>query len=140
MGLVSFEMSGARHVGMVDGDDVLVITDAAWTGGKTLRAIIGREELGEARAPAKERVALTALRLLPPLFDPPRAWCVGVNYHEHRIEMGRDPAKQPTIFSRTAQSQVGHCETMAVPAASTQMDYEAEIEMTGVGVPANRAV
>jgi 2-keto-4-pentenoate hydratase/2-oxohepta-3-ene-1,7-dioic acid hydratase in catechol pathway len=89
--------------------------------------MIERGELAAAKAHAKTRIALVGLKLLPPVSDPPRIWCVGVNYHEHRIETGRDPTGQPTIFTRTPQSQVGQGVAMAVPAVSEQMDYEAEI-------------
>jgi 2-keto-4-pentenoate hydratase/2-oxohepta-3-ene-1,7-dioic acid hydratase in catechol pathway len=134
MKFVSFERSGACHVGIVEGSDLLVVTDASWTGGQTLRAIIERGELEAARAHAKDRIALASVQLLPPVFDPPRIWCVGVNYHEHRIETGRDPTEQPTIFTRTPQSQVGQGVGLAVPAASDRMDYEAEIAVV-IGKP-----
>ncbi len=134
MKLVSFESHGERHVGIVEGSDLLVITDASWTGGKTLRAMIERDELGAAQAHAGDRIALASVQLLPPVFDPPRIWCVGVNYHEHRIETGRDPTEQPTIFTRTPQSQVGHGVALAVPVASDRMDYEAEIAVV-IGKP-----
>lgn len=134
MKLATFESDGKVHVGIVDGDDVLVITDASWTGGTTLRAMIEHDELAAARAHASQRLALGNVHLLPPVFDPPRIWCVGVNYHEHRIETGRDPTAQPTIFTRTPQSQVGQGVPLAVPAASTQMDYEAEIAVV-IGKP-----
>jgi 2-keto-4-pentenoate hydratase/2-oxohepta-3-ene-1,7-dioic acid hydratase in catechol pathway len=134
MKFVSFERSGAYHVGIVEGSDLLVVTDASWTGGQTLRAIIERGELEAARAHAKDRIALASVQLLPPVFDPPRIWCVGVNYHEHRIETGRDPTEQPTIFTRTPQSQVGQGVGLAVPAVSDRMDYEAEIAVV-IGKP-----
>jgi 2-keto-4-pentenoate hydratase/2-oxohepta-3-ene-1,7-dioic acid hydratase in catechol pathway len=132
--LVSFESHGERHVGIVEGSDVLVITDTGWSGGKTLRAMIERDELGAAKAHASQRIALASVQLLPPVFDPPRIWCVGVNYHEHRIETGRDPTEQPTIFTRTPQSQVGQGVALAVPVASDRMDYEAEIAIV-IGKP-----
>lgn len=127
MKLISYEAVGGPQVGIVEGDDALVVTDAVWKGGATLRAIIENGELDAAKAHASERIALAGLKLLPPVFDPPRIWCVGVNYHEHRIETGRDPTEQPTIFTRTPQSQVGEGVVLAVPAASERMDYEAEI-------------
>jgi 2-keto-4-pentenoate hydratase/2-oxohepta-3-ene-1,7-dioic acid hydratase in catechol pathway len=127
MKLASFEMNGVAHVGIIDGDDVLVITDAAWTGGQTLRVMIEGGQLDAAKTHASQRIPLTSVNLLPPVFDPPRIWCVGVNYHEHRIETGRDPTEQPTIFTRTPQSQVGQGAPMAVPLVSDRMDYEAEI-------------
>jgi 2-keto-4-pentenoate hydratase/2-oxohepta-3-ene-1,7-dioic acid hydratase in catechol pathway len=127
MKLVSFERNNEPQVGVVDGTDVLVVTDSRWTGGATLREIIENGALDVAKAHASERVPLASVSLLPPVFDPPRIWCVGVNYHEHRIETGRDPTEQPTIFTRTPQSQVGQGVPMAVPSVSERMDYEAEI-------------
>jgi 2-keto-4-pentenoate hydratase/2-oxohepta-3-ene-1,7-dioic acid hydratase in catechol pathway len=127
MKLVSYEASDGPKVGVVEGDDLMVITDAGWKGGKTLRAMIENGELDAAKAHASHRVPLASVKLLPPLFDPPRIWCVGVNYHDHRIETGRDPTEQPTIFTRTPQSQVGQGAPMAVPSISERMDYEAEI-------------
>ena len=134
MKLISYEAGIGPQVGIVEGGEVLVVTDAIWRGGSTLRAIIERGELQAARAHARERIALASVKLLPPIFDPPRIWCVGVNYHEHRIETGRDPTEQPTIFTRTPQSQVGHGVPLAVPAASDRMDYEAEIAIV-IGKP-----
>jgi 2-keto-4-pentenoate hydratase/2-oxohepta-3-ene-1,7-dioic acid hydratase in catechol pathway len=127
MKLISYESNGVAHVGLVEGDDILVITDSGWIGGKTLRAMIEHGELDAAKAHASQRIPLTSVMLLPPVFDPPRIWCVGVNYHEHRVETGRDPTEQPTIFTRTPQSQVGQGVPMAVPTVSERMDYEAEI-------------
>jgi 2-keto-4-pentenoate hydratase/2-oxohepta-3-ene-1,7-dioic acid hydratase in catechol pathway len=134
MRLISFAGDGGEQVGIVDGDEVLVVTDAAWTGGRTLRAVIERGELEAARTHASLRIPLAGVSLLPPVTDPPRIWCVGVNYHEHRIETGRDPTEQPTIFTRTPQSQVGQGVAMAVPAVSERMDYEAEIAIV-IGKP-----
>jgi 2-keto-4-pentenoate hydratase/2-oxohepta-3-ene-1,7-dioic acid hydratase in catechol pathway len=127
MKLISYSTGGVPQVGIVEGDSVLIVTDANWAGGKTVRAIIENGELDAAKAHASQRIPLANVNLLPPVFDPPRIWCVGVNYHEHRIETGRDPTEQPTIFTRTPQSQVGQGVPMAVPLVSDRMDYEAEI-------------
>jgi 2-keto-4-pentenoate hydratase/2-oxohepta-3-ene-1,7-dioic acid hydratase in catechol pathway len=134
MKLISFETDDGAQIGIVEGDAVRVVTDEAWQGGSTLRAIIENGELAAAGAHAGSRIALAGLKLLPPVFDPPRIWCVGVNYHEHRIETGRDPTEQPTIFTRTPQSQVGQGTPLAVPAVSGRMDYEAEIAIV-IGKP-----
>jgi 2-keto-4-pentenoate hydratase/2-oxohepta-3-ene-1,7-dioic acid hydratase in catechol pathway len=127
MKFASFESADGPQVGLVEGDEIRVVTDDSWSGGKTLRAIIERGELVAAAAHPGQTLPLAGVRLLPPVTDPPRIWCVGVNYHEHRIETGRDPTEQPTIFMRTAQSQVGHGAALAVPTVSDRMDYEAEI-------------
>lgn len=127
MKLVSFETGGASHVGIVDGEDILLVTDPTWPGAHTLRAMIERGELAAAQAHATTRIPFASVALQPPVTDPPRIWCVGVNYHEHRLEVGREPTGHPTIFTRTPQSQVGHGVAFKVPAISTDLDYEAEI-------------
>jgi 2-keto-4-pentenoate hydratase/2-oxohepta-3-ene-1,7-dioic acid hydratase in catechol pathway len=134
MKFATFDSADGPQVGLVEDDKIRVVTDDSWSGGKTLRAIIERGEMVAAAAHPGQTMPLAGVRLLPPVTDPPRIWCVGVNYHEHRIETGRDPTEQPTIFTRTAQSQVGHGAALSVPTVSDRMDYEAEIAIV-IGKP-----
>jgi 2-keto-4-pentenoate hydratase/2-oxohepta-3-ene-1,7-dioic acid hydratase in catechol pathway len=62
----------------------------------------------------------------PPLTSP-RIFCIGVNYRDHRDEMGHDDVPYPTIFVRFASSLVGHGSAMVRPAASDRLDYEGEL-------------
>src|SRR3546814_20089150 len=65
--------------------------------------------------------------LLPVVPNPGKIVCVGVNYDEHRREMGREPPGQPTIFVRWAESQVAHNKPLLKPAESDKLEYEAEL-------------
>jgi 2-keto-4-pentenoate hydratase/2-oxohepta-3-ene-1,7-dioic acid hydratase in catechol pathway len=70
---------------------------------------------------------LADVRFLPPIPDPDKIFCVGLNYMTHIKEGGRDTPKKPTIFSRTPSSQVGHLESVIRPKASETFDYEGEM-------------
>ena len=55
---------------------------------------------------------LSDVRFLPPIPDPDKILCVGLNYVSHIKEGGREPPPKPIIFARFANSQVGHGETL----------------------------
>jgi 2-keto-4-pentenoate hydratase/2-oxohepta-3-ene-1,7-dioic acid hydratase in catechol pathway len=65
--------------------------------------------------------------LLPPIPDPAKIVCVGLNYDEHRAETGREPTGHPVLFSRFADSQVGHGSPIVKPRNSDRLDYEGEL-------------
>ncbi len=70
---------------------------------------------------------LSEVRFLPPIPDPDKIFCVGLNYVSHIKEGGREPPKKPIIFTRTPSSQVGHLEPLIRPKASETFDYEGEL-------------
>ena len=67
------------------------------------------------------------MRFLPPIVDPAKVLCVGVNYRSHQKEAGRPDPQVPTVFVRFADSQMGHREPALRPATTTQFDYEGEL-------------
>jgi 2-keto-4-pentenoate hydratase/2-oxohepta-3-ene-1,7-dioic acid hydratase in catechol pathway len=70
---------------------------------------------------------LEEVAFLPPIPDPDKIICVGLNYLSHILEGGREPPKMPTIFTRWANTQVGHGQNMIRPANSTHFDFEGEM-------------
>jgi 2-keto-4-pentenoate hydratase/2-oxohepta-3-ene-1,7-dioic acid hydratase in catechol pathway len=64
---------------------------------------------------------------LPPITDPAKILCIGLNYAKHQAETGRPDVDHPTIFTRFADSQVGHLQPMIKPDQSVRFDYEAEL-------------
>jgi 2-keto-4-pentenoate hydratase/2-oxohepta-3-ene-1,7-dioic acid hydratase in catechol pathway len=84
---------------------------------------------GKIAAPARSapRHALDATTFLPPIPDPEKIICVGLNYLTHIREGGRDVPKQPTIFTRFANTQVGHLQALIRPNASETLDFEGEM-------------
>jgi len=78
----------------------------------------------EGRAPEFSTADVT---FLPPITDPSKILCVGLNYAKHQAETGRPDVDHPTIFTRFADSQVGHLQPMIKPDQSVRFDYEAEL-------------
>ena len=71
--------------------------------------------------------ALDDVVLLPPIPDPDKILCVGLNYTSHIKEGGREPPPKPIIFTRFPNSQVGHGAALVRPNASETFDYEGEL-------------
>lgn len=74
------------------------------------------------------------MRLLPPITNPDKILCVGVNYDDHRKETGRDKSEKPVIFTRFADTQVGHGSALVRPRSSERFDYEGELAVV-IGRP-----
>ncbi|WP_329254656.1 fumarylacetoacetate hydrolase family protein [Actinoallomurus sp. NBC_01490] len=79
-----------------------------------------------AAAPARPEAEIT---FLPAVTDPGKIICIGVNYRTHQQETGRTEQKAPTVFTRFADTQIGHLAPAVYPAASTRFDYEGELAL-----------
>jgi 2-keto-4-pentenoate hydratase/2-oxohepta-3-ene-1,7-dioic acid hydratase in catechol pathway len=140
MKLVSYRHQGTESFGVVD--DGGVVDAGRRLAGRYagLRAVLAAGALGELRsATAGQRpdAALEAVELLPPIRDPGKLLCVGLNYKTHVEETGRTETPHPSIFVRFIDSVVGHGQPMVKPALSEQFDYEGELAVV-IGTPAWR--
>lgn len=83
------------------------------------------------------------VELLPVIPNPDKVLCVGIAYHAHRVETGRDESEAPIIFTRFANTQVGHLQPLLRPVESEQLDFEGEIAIvigkTGRRIPVQEA-
>lgn len=66
-------------------------------------------------------------RLLPPIPDPQKIICVGLNYRDHAEESGAPIPREPVLFSKFATTLIGHGDSIVLPAVSQEVDYEAEL-------------
>src|SRR3954447_10332635 len=69
----------------------------------------------------------SVLRLAPPVPDPDKIVCIGLNYRSHAAEAGIDLPAQPTFFAKFRNALVPDGATVPLPAASEKVDYEAEV-------------
>jgi 2-keto-4-pentenoate hydratase/2-oxohepta-3-ene-1,7-dioic acid hydratase in catechol pathway len=88
-----------------------------------------------ARAAGQPALPLAGLKLLPVLPQPGKIICLGVNYHDHAKEGGNTVADYPALFLRCASSLLAHGAPLRVPAASSKLDFEAELALV-IGKPA----
>ena len=74
---------------------------------------------------------LGALTLLPPVRNPEKIACIGVNYANRNAEYkdGSDDPEWPSLFMRTPDSFTGHGQPLWRPPESQQLDYEGEIAL-----------
>lgn len=72
-------------------------------------------------------LVLKDVSLIAPVPSPGKIICVGLNYIDHAAESGMDPPTTPVIFTKFANSVVGPNETVFVPSAAQDVDYEAEL-------------
>jgi 2-keto-4-pentenoate hydratase/2-oxohepta-3-ene-1,7-dioic acid hydratase in catechol pathway len=96
----------------------------------TLRAAIEQGIFGTVgedfrTAPSREEADI---EFLPAVTDPGKIICIGVNYRSHQEESGKTEQKAPTIFTRFADSQMGHLQPALMP-ATTKFDYEGEMAL-----------
>jgi 2-keto-4-pentenoate hydratase/2-oxohepta-3-ene-1,7-dioic acid hydratase in catechol pathway len=84
-----------------------------------------RARIGDTGAPSHP---LSAVQLLPPIPDPEKIVCIGLNYRKHAAEVGVDVGALPdvpTIFAKYPNALVPDGATVKVPTGKT--DYEAEV-------------
>src|ERR1700674_3364027 len=131
MRFVTFQRNGSAEPGVLLGKDVVSIKNAGFP---TLLSVIagGFEALRRVESwlngkkLVEDVVPLGQARVLAPLPRPPKIICVGLNYRDHAIESKMEIPKVPTIFSKYSSAVIGPGESIILPKASTQPDYEAE--------------
>ncbi len=64
---------------------------------------------------------------LPPVQQPEKIICLGLNYRAHVQEMGRELPKYPTLFAKYANTLIGHKQPIVLPKISNMVDFEAEM-------------
>ena len=141
MKIAAFLHQGQPGVGIVSADLASVQPFDMSAAERALGAMPVIERLAEglglpALLPA---IAMTALSLTAPLPKPRRnIFCVGKNYFEHAREFagsgfdssaksGGDIPAFPIYFSKVPESVVGPDAAVQMPAASSAIDYEAEL-------------
>jgi acylpyruvate hydrolase len=62
-----------------------------------------------------------------PIEHPSKIVCVGLNYRDHAEEQGTELPKAPLLFAKWPNALIGPGEPIVLPAASQQVDYEAEL-------------
>ena len=129
MRVISFEYRGTPSFGVLT-DAGVVDAGARLTGEfSDLREVLRAEALGrlselahsEADIPEKD------ITYLPVVPNASKILCVGINYLSHIKETGRDVPEYPVLFTRFADSVVGHNCPMIRPRVSTDFDYEGEL-------------
>jgi 2-keto-4-pentenoate hydratase/2-oxohepta-3-ene-1,7-dioic acid hydratase in catechol pathway len=130
--LATYSVSGLQKYGAVVGDGIVDLSGRFGQQYPTLREVIAAgalTRLAEEGARYQPHHALDQITWLPPIPQPEKIICIGVNYPDRNAEYkdGSDAPKYPSMFMRTARSFVGHNTPLVRPRASLQLDYEGEV-------------
>jgi len=129
--LVSFGPPGAESSGVLVGDSIVDLAAASTELSGTWKALLTRGALDHVRRLAKDsatpRIAAQDVRLGPPIADPGKIVCVGLNYVDHAAEQGKPLPERPLLFSKASSALGGPRDEVVIPPGITDVDYEAEL-------------
>ena len=147
MRLISFIAGGRPGFGICNERGVFALGPRLGAQVGDLRTLLARDGLAAAAraiAGADADYGLGEITYLPPIPNPAKILCIGLNYEDHRVETARPKSDHPTVFTRFADTQVGHEGNLVKPRHSDKMDYEGELAVVigkpGRDIPAARAL
>ena len=129
MRLVSYRHDGAEHAGLLRSDTIVDL-------GPNLRELLPASDLAaRVEEVAGDEVPLADVQLLPPVPDPEKIICIGLNYRPHAEEAGLEPPDSPTFFGKFRNALAPPGATIPLPESSSKVDFEAEVAFI-IGWPA----
>jgi acylpyruvate hydrolase len=97
--------------------------------GGSLPALSQRLLDAAAEHPEAVAGAVDSLRLGPPVTDPGKVLCIGLNYKDHVAETGRALPSHPDIFAKFDSSLIGPQDDIRCSQISDNMDFEGELAL-----------
>jgi 2-keto-4-pentenoate hydratase/2-oxohepta-3-ene-1,7-dioic acid hydratase in catechol pathway len=142
MKITSYKFGGRKSFGFVEGDqiidlpiflaahgntnvpvDVLSLIETGKEGLQAVKSAIAKAN-GDYGAAVRSRAAL---EILPPIYNPPKFFCIGRNYAEHAKEAGFDMSPIPIMFHRFNSTLIGDGANILYPKVSHELDWEGEL-------------
>jgi 2-keto-4-pentenoate hydratase/2-oxohepta-3-ene-1,7-dioic acid hydratase in catechol pathway len=130
MRIVSYRSGDGDRAGVETDGGVIDAGELLGADPLTVRELLaaGRVgELAEASASDGSATPITDPEPLPPVPDPEKIVCIGLNYGAHAAEAGIDPPEVPTFFAKFRNALAAPGARVQLPAASDKVDYEAEV-------------
>ena len=130
MRLVTYDSGEGARAGELRGDTIFDL----WGRGelvreedRTLSGLLRGGLLAELEPASGDGIPADSVRLLPPIGDPSKIVCIGLNYRAHAAEGGIDPPERPTFFGKFANALAAPGGSVALPEGTDKVDYEAEV-------------
>ncbi|SRR5258708_1303919 len=114
-------------------------------GSANVRRVFGQaREVLDADTAAPEVFQVASIELGPPVPDPDKIICIGVNYADHAAEAKIAPTEVPVLFAKFRNALTGPSSAILLPRVSREIDYEGELAVV-IGqrckeVPASEAL
>jgi 2-keto-4-pentenoate hydratase/2-oxohepta-3-ene-1,7-dioic acid hydratase in catechol pathway len=128
MRLVSYQSDRGPRAGVLRGERVVDVWDALGGGDDaTLDAVLRAGRIEDVRGIEGDGVPLDQVQILPPVGDPDKIICIGMNYERHARESGSEPPKTPTFFPKWRNCLSAPGADVKLLRLSEELDYEAEV-------------
>ena len=133
MRIVTYRSGDGERAGAQTDEGIIDAASALGRDAVSVRELLAEDLIGELRdrvGDPPEGSAVTGdVELLPPVPDPDKIVCIGLNYRSHAEEAGIEPPEHPTFFAKFRNALAPPGATVALPAASGKVDYEAEVAL-----------
>ncbi len=116
MRLVTYLTERGPRAGVLTPEDLVIDAEVSM-----------RELLVSRDFPQGEGTPLADVALLPPVPDPEKIICIGLNYGAHAAETNQETPSVPTVFAKFRNALAAPGAAVSLPAASEKVDYEAEV-------------
>jgi acylpyruvate hydrolase len=135
MKIVSYGPKGRERPGVVAGNEIVDLNSFDPSLPVTVRGILADDRLGDvtriaedaASVPTEFKHPVDKVRLGPPVTDPSKIICLGLNYRDHAEEQDRKVPESPLLFGKGPNVLAGDGDTMPYPRLVEQLDYEIEL-------------
>ena len=135
MRIVSYLSDRGARAGVLRDGRVVDAWDVLGGGGdaaSSVRRLLEEDRVAELDdalrdADTRDRRPLEGIALAPPIPDPDKIVCMGLNYRSHAAEAGLEPPDSPTFFAKFRNALAPPGAEVALPDASEKVDYEAEV-------------
>ncbi|OWV81702.1 5-oxopent-3-ene-1,2,5-tricarboxylate decarboxylase [Rhizobium sp. R634] len=145
MKLVTYDSAGSWRAGVVvdssifdvdtllkgepgeNAKSVLSVRELLREHGGALSKLSGRLAAAARKNPKAEVGPFGKVRLGPPVTDPSKILCIGLNYNDHVAETGRALPTHPDIFAKFASTLIGPFDEICCSNITSNLDFEGEL-------------
>ena len=133
MKIASFRQDIIERYGVVTDKGIVSASDGFLSSYPTLHDVLDADALGQLAEDTQARDSdylLDDVQLLPPITNPERVFCVGINYPKrYPLDNPAPPPEHIILFAKLPGTLVGHSVSLEIPQgdAADTFDYEGEI-------------
>jgi 2-keto-4-pentenoate hydratase/2-oxohepta-3-ene-1,7-dioic acid hydratase in catechol pathway len=146
MRLVTYELDGNWRAGIIVDDEVVdssvaalaadIDFDSEWISNRQIIQLSEKQltrfenaawDVANAHDSDLVVFPIETARLGPPIPDPDKIICLGLNYKSHAEEAGLEIPKVPILFAKYRNALTGPTSPIVLPKMSQEIDYEAEL-------------
>lgn len=133
MKLLTYQSNNRLEIGVVDGEEVLPMTQVVDMPPQCLNEMLSQLPEWEQRIGDKlsddsaTRLAIDTLDLRPCVPHPEKIICIGLNYADHAKETGSAIPPEPLVFNKFYTALRSHGDAIELPSESDSVDFEAEL-------------